>query len=81
VADKSGTVTKYYEFDGRRIAMSSAGTVSYLAQDQHGNTAYVLSSSGTVVSHTRYYPYGQAWTQENTSPTSKLFEGYTPEGS
>ncbi len=84
VAD-NGAVTKYYSFDGRRIAMStkpSGGTaaVDYLAQDAHGNTAYVLSSTGAVVSHTRYYPYGQTWTQESTSPTNKMFDGYTKDG-
>lgn len=83
VAAVSAGVTKYYEFDGRRIAMNAAGTVSYLAQDAHGNTAYVLGSTGAVLSHTRYSPFGQTWTQEPTnssSPTNKLFDGYTKDG-
>jgi RHS repeat-associated protein len=85
VEDRQEKDTRRYEFDGRRIAMSTDGAVKYLAQDQHGNTAYVLDSTGAVVSHTRYYPFGQAWTQESTpptspSPTDKMFDGYTKDG-
>jgi RHS repeat-associated protein len=80
-----GTVTKYYNFDGRRVAMSvqpSGGSVTtyYLAMDHHGDTAYVLNATGTVLSHTRYYPYGQIWTQEGSAVTDKMFDGYTKLG-
>jgi RHS repeat-associated protein len=61
-------------------ASGETATINYFALDHHGDTAYVMSANGQMVSHTRYYPFGQTWTQENSSPTDKMFDGYTKEG-
>lgn len=75
-------ITKYYHTaDGRRLAMrkvpsgGGGGTLNYFANDHLGGTAVVMDASGGLVSRTRYYPYGQGWTQEVTAvpPTDRLF--------
>ncbi len=72
----TGEVTKYYHTaDGRRLAMRKGSTLYWFANDHLGGTAVVMNDSGGLVSRTRYYPYGNAWTQENTSPTDRMFTG------
>ena len=71
-------VTKYYHTaDGRRLAMRKGGTLSYFANHHLGGTAVVMNDPGGLVSRTRYYPYGQTWTQDAgaASPTDRLFTG------
>lgn len=74
------TVTKYYYVGGERVAMRNGGTLYFLTTDQLGGTGLVTSSSGTMVSRLRYYPYGSVRTQEgSTPPTDKLFTGQQQE--
>lgn len=71
----SDEVTKYYHSaDGRRLAMRKGATLSYFANDHLGGTATVMTDTGGYVSRTRYYPYGQSWTQEvaGAPPTDRL---------
>ncbi len=62
------------------MAIRKGGTLYYFANDHLGGTAVVMDASGAMVSRTRYYPYGNAWTQEfgggaTAIPTDRLFTG------
>src|SRR5207247_9897905 len=75
---ETGEVTKYYNSsDGQRIAMNKGGTLYFFVNDHLGGTSLVMNVSGNVVSRTRYYPYGQGWTQDagTTPPTDRLYTG------
>jgi RHS repeat-associated protein len=52
-------VTKYYTFNGQRVAMRQGDDVYYLHGDHLGSTSLTTDDSGTVVSEVRYHPYGQ----------------------
>ncbi len=75
------TITKYYYFGAKRIAMKQGSTLYYLAGDLLGSTSVVLDNSGNVYSRRTYYPYGE-WrtTQGNTLPTDYLFTGQRYDG-
>jgi len=55
--------------------MRKGATLSYFANDHLGSTSVVMNSAGAKVSETRYFPYGNIWTQtiSATPPTDKLF--------
>jgi len=74
----TGVVTKYYWFNGRRVAMRQAGTLSYLLADHLGSTSFVLDTSGNVVSSQKYYPFGR--TRHTSVGTDKQFTGHQKEG-
>jgi RHS repeat-associated protein len=75
----TGEVTKHYMADGRRIAMRKGSNLFYFANDHLGSTSLVMDGAppGNMVSQTRYYPYGNVWTQgvSATPQTDKLFTG------
>jgi RHS repeat-associated protein len=74
------SVTKYYGFGGRNVAMrqvgsgGGAGTLYYLLADHLGGTTEVLNSSGTSLSDLKYWPYGDVRAGGITE-TDKLFTG------
>ncbi len=51
-------VTKYYEFNGQRIARRQDGVLTYLHTDHLGSTLLETNSSGTMVGEHRYRAYG-----------------------
>jgi RHS repeat-associated protein len=75
----TGEVTKYYHtVDGSRLAMRKGATLSYFANDHLGSASVVMNSTnGNKVSETRYFPYGNIWTQAISAapPTDMLFTG------
>jgi RHS repeat-associated protein len=52
-------VTKYYTFNGQRVAMRQGDEVYYLHGDHLGSTSLTTDASGAVVSEVRYHPYGE----------------------
>ena len=60
-ADPGIEITKYYLFNGQRVALrrSSEGPVLYLYRDHLGST---IAISGTVSESQRYWPYGSVMT-------------------
>jgi RHS repeat-associated protein len=73
-----GVVTKYYLFNGRRVAMRQGGTLSYLCSDHLGSTTLMLNTSGGVVSNEKFYGYGL--TQSGGTGTDKKYTGHQKEG-
>ncbi len=53
-------VTKYYEFNGQRIARRQDGVLTYLHTDHLGSTLLATNSSGTMVGEHRYRAYGSS---------------------
>ncbi len=51
-------VTKYYAFNGQRIARRQDGVLTYLHTDHLGSTLLATNSSGTMVGEHRYRAYG-----------------------
>ncbi|NWG75742.1 MAG: hypothetical protein HXY24_14270 [Rubrivivax sp.] len=52
------TIRKYYSLTGQTFAMRDAEGLKYFLTDHLGSTLAVLDSSGTVLSETRYMPFG-----------------------
>jgi RHS repeat-associated protein len=73
-------VTKYYHFNGKRIAFKQGGTLRYLLSDHLGSTSVVLDASGNVVGRQKYYAYGRTRSVTGTIPTDKQYTGYQAEG-
>jgi RHS repeat-associated protein len=71
----TGQVTRYYFFNGQRIAMRQGDVLYYIAGDHLGSTSLVLNSDGTVHSQARYYPYGVERWSSGTLPTDYRFTG------
>jgi RHS repeat-associated protein len=78
VAGGQTTITKYYLFGGRRVAMRQGGTLSYLCADHLGSTTLILNTSGGVVSSEKFYSYGL--TRSGGTGTDKKFTGHQKEG-
>jgi RHS repeat-associated protein len=76
----AGAVTKYYQGQGRTIALRQSGTLYYPAYDWLGSTIGLLSSSGSLVSGTamKYWPYG-ATRSGSITETDKLYTGQQQE--
>ncbi len=53
-------VTKYYEFNGQRIARRQDGVLTYLHTDHLGSTLLATNSSGAMVGEHRYRAYGSS---------------------
>ncbi len=53
-------VTKYYAFNGQRIARRQDGVLTYLHTDHLGSTLLATNSSGTMVGEHRYRAYGSS---------------------
>jgi len=51
--------TKYYTFNGQRIAMRDETGLTYLHADQLGSTALTTNGSGTTLDDHGYYAYGK----------------------
>jgi len=51
-------VTKYYTFNGQRVAMRQGDAVYYLHGDHLGSASLVTDANRKVVSETRYLPFG-----------------------
>ena len=74
--EKQGSaVTKYYYFNGQRVATKTSSGVSYLAGDHLGTTSVTWNGSGVKVAESRHVPYGgERWTS-GTMPTDYRFTG------
>ena len=68
------TATKYYYFNGQRIAMKKGDVLSYLHGDHLGSTVLETNTSGTMTADQQYYAYGR---QRDTGPvvTDHKFTG------
>jgi RHS repeat-associated protein len=70
---------KYYWAFGRRIAMRSGSTVSYLLADHLGSTNSVVDSNQSIVQDMRYRPYGWPRRESGSNWTDKKFTGQQKE--
>ena len=52
------TVRKYYLIGGQRVAMRTAGALSYLLTDHLGSTAVTTDAAGAKTGELRYLPFG-----------------------
>ena len=69
-------VTRYYFFNGVRVALRKDNRVQYLAGDHLGTTSVVVDGSGTKVGESRHRPYGEVrWPLDGTFPTDYRFTG------
>ena len=68
------TATKYYYFNGQRIAMKKGDVLSYLHGDHLGSTVLETGTSGAMTADQQYYAYGR---QRDTGPvvTDHKFTG------
>jgi RHS repeat-associated protein/uncharacterized repeat protein (TIGR01451 family) len=72
----TGQVTKYYLFNGQRLAMRVGSTLSYIASDHLGSSTLVLDQNGAKIDEVRYYPYGaERWPLDGAFPTDYRFTG------
>ncbi len=70
--------TKYYYFNGQRVAMKKGGVVYYIAGDHLGTTSVVLTVQNDqvmTVSESRHYPYGGVRWENGTLQTDYRFAG------
>jgi hypothetical protein len=69
-------VSRYYFFNGQRIALRRDNVVQYVLGDHLGSTTLVLDQNGAKVDEIRYYPYGaERWPLDGTFPTDYRFTG------
>jgi RHS repeat-associated protein len=69
------TTTAYYYAGGTRIALSTNGTISYLATDSLGSATVTLNGSGSATASQLFAPYGAVRYNSGTMPTSYAFTG------
>jgi len=68
-------VTKYYAFNGQRVAMREGDVVYYLHSDHLGSTSVASSDSGALHSRQGYTPYGEVRYVTGELPTEFGFTG------
>jgi RHS repeat-associated protein len=83
VSGAQTTITKYYWFNGQRVAMRENGTRYFFVNDHLGSPVTVLDDGGGVVSQLKYYAYGRLRnvTPSGSEKTDKLFTGHQLEKS
>ena len=69
-----GVVKKYYTAGGRRIALRSGGTLTWLLSDHLGGTAVTVSGTAET-GEVRYKAFGATRFTSGTTPTSVRFTG------
>ena len=69
------TVRKYYALGGQRVAMRTAGALSYLLTDHLGSTAVTTGAAGAKTGELRYLPFGVTRTTWGVIPTDRRFTG------
>lgn len=67
------TITKYYYFNGQRLAQRNGSTLSYLQADQLGGMALSTSSAGNATLGHR--AYGRMRIYSGSTPTRYQFTG------
>ena len=74
-------ITKYYTFNGKRVAMRTVvggtDTLVMLHGDHLGSASLTTDAAGNVVGDRRYYPYGD--TRSGTMSTDRRFTGQREE--
>jgi RHS repeat-associated protein len=71
----NGVVTKYYYAGGQRIALRSAGVVSYLLGDHLGSTSITTDAAGLVSSEQRYTAWGEVRYSSGSAGTKYTYTG------
>lgn len=69
------TITKYYYFNGQRVAERRGTTLYYLYGDHLGSTSQVTDSAGAGLGQQRYFPFGGIRYSTGTLPTDYGFTG------
>jgi len=71
----SETVRQYYAIGGVSVGMTTDGVMSYFLTDHLGSIVAVTDNAGTLISETRYMPFGEVRTDVGT--ISETNYGYT----
>ncbi len=71
----NGVVSKYYYAGGQRIALRSAGVVSYLLGDHLGSTSLTTDAAGLVSSEQRYTAWGEVRYSSGIAGTKYTYTG------
>ncbi len=80
VAGSSVVATKYYSFNGQRVAMrQNSNPLMYLYDDHLGSTVYTTHDSGTFINEQGYYAYGKQRIG-GAIPTDHKFTGQKLDG-
>lgn len=66
--------TKYYYFNGQRIAMKQNGHLTYLHNDHLGSTVLATDDQGDILTNRGYRAYGN-YRSGGTLPTDHQFTG------
>ena len=76
------TTRSYYYAGAQRLAVRDSATgVAYLYSDHLGSASVAVSISGSVLSRTRYKPWGEQRGQSGAAfPTDRLFTGQIWDG-
>jgi hypothetical protein len=75
----SETITKYYDFGGKRIAMRVGTTLTYLHSDHLGSASLATNASGGIEWQARYKPFGETRWTSGTLTTNRKFNGMKEE--
>ena len=62
----TSTTRQYYSLAGINMGMREGSTFNYFLTDHQGSVVGVTDSSGTLISETRYMPFGQIRTDIGT---------------
>ena len=77
-------VTKYYAFGGKPVALrrgaGTGGAVTYLASDHLSSVSMATSSTGAVLSESRFKPFGEMRWASGGSVTDLDFTGQRRDG-
>ncbi len=72
---QNGTLIKYYQLGGKRVAVRQGCDLSYLHTDHLGSTSLVTASDGSEQGRQRYLPFGGMRASSGSLPTDKLYTG------
>ena len=75
VVGSTTTHTKYYYFNGERVAVRVAGVLYWLLRDHLGSTNVTLAENGERATELRYYPYGAVRHNAGDQVTDRRFTG------
>jgi RHS repeat-associated protein len=75
-----GTLTKYYDAGGQRIAVRNGATLNFLLNDHLGSTSVTLNKLGTETGELRYSAWGETRYTSGTTPTDRQYMGQINDG-
>lgn len=68
-----------YRFNGQQVAVREGVTLTFIYGDHLGSASVTTNISGTKVSETRYYPFGETRYSSGSLPSDRTFTGQRAE--